>query len=193
MYAIILEQLSSQAKNDLIEDGNKFYLDTSNFRNSANNFHYITSTYILLEMINKKKTGIYLFLSKEIEDGKYVNGTEYFQFEKDKDDLGYKIKDCDVTLFVGNYGNEDLLYTSCGKRSASDEFVSAISKHFDFTPKLEGVVHGISTTGIALSDFNELVPENVVLPCGVDHINGARTIDHNNPEAFFVDYLFVGN
>ena len=140
-----------------------------------------------------KVPGIYLFLSQEYEKDNYINGTEYFPYENDSDQLGYKIKNCDATLYLGNYGNQDLLYTSAGRRAASDEFVNAISKHFSVTPKLEHVVHARASTSVALSDFNEIVPENVVLPCGVDHVNGAKNITDKNAHEFFADYSYILN
>jgi len=178
-------------KNDVYQVDNRIYLDTKNFRNSANNFNFIASTYVLLELIRMKVPGIYLFLSQEYEKGNYVNGTEYFPYENDSDQLGYKIKNCDVTLYLGNYGNQDLLYTSAGHRAASDEFVSVISKHFSVTPKLEHVVHALASTSVALSDFSGIVPENVVLPCGVDHFNGAKNITDENAHEFFADHGYI--
>lgn len=195
--AFVCQYMSSvkdSGQNSILMSDDTLYIDEKDIRNSTNNFNYIVSAYILLEMIKRKVSGIYLFLSESTyQEDRYVNGTETIGFSSTSNIWG-KLRKCDQTIFLGNYGDRDLLITDSGHRVCSNDYKEFICNYFGLRFAKENPYLHCTHSNSTVGNLAEFIPENIVLPVGVNLGKTEHNLDfYKYQKNLIVDLTYLEN
>lgn len=177
-------------RNNIEIDGSFIYLSKKNRRSSDRDFVEMTSAYIMLELIDKKSPGLYVFMPKFIE----FAAIDLFLFLKSE-----LLDECEFSLFIGALGREYITKTdrgATGHRTASDEFAEDIARKLDLKIQLnndEDHDHENTLYKLLLSRISEIIPENVGIPCGVEKSTFITEKQFPASAALVVDYHYLEN